>query len=131
MASAMGLVVPAEAELRASKYADSFLLLQYWRVVWAVPIFLAIIMGLLMLTVFRYETPVTMKSSSDWDTLTQLMSRMYEKNTIQGRIDAIEVAAKTSDGSGEKVSTGPSLKDSFFDPKIRRAAWVGCSLSMF
>jgi len=36
------------------------------------------------------------------------------------------------DGQADlKLNQGPSMKETFCDPKIRMAAWVGCFLSCF
>lgn len=51
------------------------------------------------------------------------------------RIDEIEVKSTghtDTDGNyGDLKIKQTSTKDLFFDPKIRRAAWVGCALSVF
>jgi len=49
----------------------------YWRIVWGIPILIGLLQVTLMLTVFRYDTPVTLKQRGDYDNLTALLKKIY------------------------------------------------------
>jgi MFS family permease len=89
----------------------------------------------MMMTVFRYETPTTLKQRADYDRLTELLSKMYIKEHLQMRIDEIVVQNSghtNEDGNAElKLDRGPSYSQTMCDPNIRMAAWVSCGLSIF
>jgi hypothetical protein len=46
------------------------------------------------------------------------------------RIEEI-VIQNSGNSNGEGQDLGPTMKQTFCDPKIRRAAFVGCGLSIF
>jgi len=53
----LGLPIPNDPE----NYADDFIVKEYWRVVWGMPIIFVILQVILLLTIFRYDTPVALK----------------------------------------------------------------------
>ena len=54
----LGLPVPYDGE---SFNIDSFVVQNYWRVVWSIPIFLALLQSTLLFLVFKYDTPFKLK----------------------------------------------------------------------
>lgn len=44
---------------------DSFIVQHYWRVVWAVPAAMAVLQSLLMVFIFKYDTPPTLQQNGD------------------------------------------------------------------
>jgi len=87
------------------------------------PIVFAAIQVALLLFVFPYPTPLEMKQAGNMDKLQELMGKMYPQMDIHERIEQIVIQ------EGQKGQV--SLKQTFCDPVIRQAAWVGCSLSVF
>ena len=53
------------------------------------------------------------------------MKRFYEPDEIKARIESLNQAAQAKGGAEE------TYKDTFFNPTIRRAAWVGIGLATF
>lgn len=122
--SLLGLVIPNDPAIELSK--DDFLVANYWRVIWGLPIFFSILQIILMIFVFKYDTPEVYKQNADYERLTELLSKIYIQEHIPYRMDEITVA--NDDVIDNKKKT---MYDSFFDPQIRRAAWIGCAISCF
>ncbi len=74
----LGLAIPAPTQV-ALLASDSFLISEYWRVVWGLPVVFVTIQVTLMFTVFKYDTPVALKQRADYDNLTVLLAKMYVK----------------------------------------------------
>lgn len=55
------------------------------------PAFISLLQIFLLLTVFRYESPVTYKQRADYDNLTQVLTKIYAKEQVQSRINEIAV----------------------------------------
>jgi len=53
------------------------------------------------------------------------MSKIYKRSQVAARIEEIAVE------QNQNANQGPSYKETFCDPRIRRAAWIGCSISVF
>jgi hypothetical protein len=47
-----------------------------------VPILLSAIQIFLLLLVFPYDTPVSLKASGDWEALLALMAKLYKKDQV-------------------------------------------------
>ena len=74
---------------------DSFEIQHYWQVVFVIPIGIAIIHIILLLTVFPYETPVVLKENEDFEKLNDLMIRIYQdEGEADARINEIYIAPK-------------------------------------
>jgi len=61
---------------------DSFLVQNYWRVVWGLPLVFMVIQVGVMVILFKYDTPEALKQRADYDNLTALLSRMYVKEQV-------------------------------------------------
>jgi hypothetical protein len=112
---------------------NGFLVLQYWRVVWGIPALISVIQLTLMMVVFRYDTPVALKQRGDYDNLAALMKRVYVRDQVQTRMDEIQVQSTgrtDEDGEATLKVAQQTFGDTFCNPTIRMAAWVGCSLSV-
>lgn len=57
----LGLPVPEDPEDGEFVTNDSFWVQNYWRVVWSIPIFLALLQSTLLFLVFKYDTPFKLK----------------------------------------------------------------------
>jgi len=57
----LGLPVPEDPEDWEIVTNDSFWVQNYWRVVWSIPIFLALLQSTLLFLVFKYDTPFKLK----------------------------------------------------------------------
>jgi MFS family permease len=75
--SLMALPVPSKQTALNEVDPDSFIVTQYWRVVWGLPALFVLLQVTLMLTVFRFDTPVSYKQRADYDNLSQLLAKMY------------------------------------------------------
>ena len=111
-----------------SEDKNSFVIKQYWRMIWLVPILVSILQTILLLTFFRFETPKMMKARGDDSALVKLMSRAYKKEHVAQRIEKIEVPRTENNGSSADDVT---YMQTLFDPTIRKSTWVGINLSMF
>jgi len=69
----MTIPVPVDPKL----HPDEFLVTQYWRIVWAWPFIFSAIQVPLMLTVFRYDSPVEMKAWGKKAKLLEFNKRCY------------------------------------------------------
>jgi len=97
----------------------------YWRVCWGIPIIISGIQIALMLTVFKYDTPTMLKGKADYDGLSALYTKIFVKEQVQMRMD--EVACEDKNADSKKVT----YTETFCDPNLRRASWVGTTLSIF
>ena len=128
-----GILVPvsmamAIPETYSSEDTDSFMIESYWRVIWGVALVISAFQTLLLLTCFRFETPVMMKARSDEIRLEILMHRCYKHEYVKTRIEQIVVPqVEMSGASTDEVTYWQTL----FDPTIRQSAWVGSTLFMF
>lgn len=104
---------------------DSFMVSNYWRVCWGIPIFISVIQIILMLTVYKYDTPQMLKSKADYDSLGSLYSKIFVKEQVQMRMN--EVACEEKNDNTKAVT----FSETFCDPNLRRASWVGTTLSIF
>ncbi len=68
---------------------EGFVTLNFWRMFFVLPIAVAIIQSILLLSVFAYDTPKFYKQRGDWGKLQELMERIYRSDKIKERIDAI------------------------------------------
>ncbi len=87
-----------------------------------------------MLTVFKYDTPVALKQRGDIDKLTTVLSKIYAREQVSMRMDEIVVSNSghtDPDGNAQLKIVQPTYKETFCDPTIRRAAWMGCFLASF
>jgi hypothetical protein len=66
---------------------------------------------ILMLLVFPYDTPVALKQARNWDGLTLIMTRMYKKDQVQSRIQAM--------GEENQKKETTTYKETCCDPVIR------------
>lgn len=62
--------------------SGSFTTEHYWKVVFAMPIIVALTQVFLLLVVFPYETPVVLKERDDMVTLNELMRRIYPEQDV-------------------------------------------------
>lgn len=86
------------------------------------PIFLSFIQLLLLLTVFRFETPKFYKDRSMWKELNTLMCKLYDADRVQERINAIPVM--------EVNTSAPSYKEVMTSPRYKMATYVGCTIAL-
>ena len=84
----MALVIP-NPDTNPDK--DSFLINQYWRVIYVVPAAIAFIQLILLFTAFNYETPIDLKKKGQHDKLLVLMRKMYDETEVARRIDEIKI----------------------------------------
>lgn len=87
--SLMGLAIPSKPGAIDELALDSFIVQQYWRIVWGLPAFFVLLQVTLMMIVFKYETPVTYKQRADYDKLAELFSKIYVREQIQMRMDEV------------------------------------------
>jgi len=101
----------------------------YFRVIWAMPILVAVIQQALLMTCFANESPVYLKEKGKEEELLAVMKKFYEPNEIRNRLDQLNNEAQNQEGSEEAQEE--TIKQTFMDPKIRGAAWVGFWLASF
>jgi hypothetical protein len=74
-----------------------------------------------MTTVYNYESPKYLKQNGMNAQLIEVSSKIYSRDHIKARIEAINVSK-----GGDTVIT---LRETFFDPRYRRATIIGVALS--
>jgi len=67
-----------------------------------------------------------MKTNEDWDGLREFMHKLYEDHQINDRIDEIAVEKKD-----DEQSQGVTMKQTFTDPLLKKAAWVAVFVAAF
>jgi len=75
-ASLFGLAIPDKKDMDV----NSFIVQGYWRWVWSVPLFTALLQILLLLIVLRSDTPVELKAQGKKEQLNALLMRIYSEN---------------------------------------------------
>ena len=68
---------------------EDFYVNQYFRIIWAMPLFIALIQMLLISTVFKNETPVYLKEKGMEEELLTVMKKFYEPTEVRKRLDAL------------------------------------------
>lgn len=104
------------------KEIKSFEADNYWRLLFCLPIAFSIFQGILLLTVFNYETPKFLKQNQQNAKLNELMGKLYESDRISERINAIAI-------EGGKTQA-PGYKETLCHPRYSYATLLGCSLSV-
>lgn len=74
------LALPVPGLDKLELHDDSFMVKQYWRVIWGVPILCGLLQVFLLTCIFRYDTPVQLKKDGNWEDLTFVMSKIYKPN---------------------------------------------------
>jgi MFS family permease len=76
ISNALGLPLPETSDDLPSNFIND----NYWRVVFAIPVGMALIQSILLLTTFNYETPKFLKARKREDELEKLMLRIYSRD---------------------------------------------------
>lgn len=90
------------------------------------PIAFAVIQILLMLTCFRFDTPVALKQKGETVALSKLMRNIYKAGVVQERIDELP-EAENNEGAEQSAGYGAVL----CSPKFSKATFVGICLAIF
>ena len=83
-----------------------------------------------MATVFKNDSPVYLKEQGHEEELLRVMKLFYEPGEVQNRLDALS-AESAKEGTSASEGQEETFKETFFDPRIRGAAWVGFWLATF
>ena len=109
----------------------SFEIQSYWYIIFAIPIIIALLQILLLLTLFPYDTPVMLKTWKKDKELKELMTKIYiDEKTADERIALIKVEEPPKEGD-EENENDPSCNAVCCSPRYARASWIGCLLSVF
>ena len=92
--------------------------------------FIALIHVFLLKLVFNHETPVFLKEQGRDRELAEVLNKFYQPSEIKARLGGLTGGSDTN-SNDEEVSGEVTLKQTFFDKRIRRAAWVGIGLATF
>lgn len=71
-----------------------------------IPIILAALQVILLVTVFNFDTPIMIKQSGEYEKLKKLMSNIYHPYVVQEKIDEIGAQNDTSVEDNGDVSYG-------------------------
>jgi len=82
-----------------------------------------------MFLVFKYDTPFTLKKKNQFKDLEELMAKIYQPEFVSDRIEAIDVREIVGMEFVIRVRV-PTMYETFFEPAIRKAHWVGCTVSI-
>ena len=92
--------------------------------IWFVPGFIALLHIILLRFCFNHESPVYYCDHDQESKLKEVLEKYYEKQEVPARINALKASLKANE-AGNNVS----YHETFFDPNIRRAAWVGIGIA--
>jgi len=84
----LGLAIPGDFNTLPK---DSFIVSEYWRVMFGLPIVFAAAQVALLLFFFPYPTPLELKKAGNMDKLQELMGKMYPQMEIHERIEQIVI----------------------------------------
>ena len=87
----IGMLYDESANLTAAD-VDQFIL-----IIFGIPILLGVLQLLLLLTVFRYDTPVLLHQKGETERLTILLSKIYKGTEVADRLKIIEDENKVSE----------------------------------
>ena len=121
-----GLAIPKAPEIDSAEwpsYTQDPTVLNYWRFMFGFPLVITLIQVILMVTVFRYDTPKFLKQNKKYGPLNELMGKIYEPSRVQERINAINV------DEGSSGTSNPTYKETCCHPRYMYATIVGCTLS--
>ena len=99
----------------------------YWRIIWGTAILISFLQVLLLRIFFHHETPVFLKEQGRNEELLKVMKKFYAESEIRERIDKLSV----SKNEGNPIAQAVTIKETFFDPQLRTASWVGFWLVIF
>ena len=88
------------------------------------PIFISVIQVILLLTVFRYDTPKALKQKKEMARLNELMGKIYDVAKVRERVEAIIV-------DDNAKSSSPSYSETLCSPKYKKATVIGILISFF
>ena len=103
---------------------NDFYIQNYWRIIFSLPIIVSFLQLLLLSTCFRHESPVFLHEQGRTEELLTVMKKFYAGDEARKRLTALAGSNNQDGGEKEQVS----IKDTFFNPEIRGAAWVGFML---
>lgn len=83
----MALAIPAPPE-----DPDDWWINFYWRIIWLVPIGIAVVHTALILFCFNHETPVYLYEHGEMEKLNKVMLKFYNPGEVKARIAAMEAA---------------------------------------
>ena len=106
---------------------DCWYIHNFWRIIWLVPVVVAIIHTLLLLCCYRHETPVYLRMQNDEQELLRVMKMYYHETEIRARLAALSANEEITN----VVAPSPGYYETFFDSNINRSAWVGVGLASF
>ena len=92
----LGIPIP-NPEVVVTLPKDEFLVANYWRVCWGLPIIFSFIQVMIMLTFFKYSTPKEMMENNEEDKLYELLNKMYVKEHVEMRYQEIKKASSGTD----------------------------------
>jgi MFS family permease len=108
----------------SNPYKPGFIDDQFWRVLFAIPVGIAVIQSVLLFTVFSYETPKFLKMNGRKAELNAIMGRIYQPDQVSKRIEGIIVSTGGAESS-------PSYGETLTGARYKYATLIGCLLSMF
>jgi len=82
---------------------------------------------LLLVFVFKYDTPPFLKQKGKIHDLNVFMGHIYHPTQVQKRIDELADTGNDTSRNDQQVSYGQV----FCNPQYSRATFVGCSLAVF
>ena len=85
----MALAYPKDIAT-SSDSDDKFYIEQYFRIIWAVPVIIAVVQSLLLSTCFANESPVYLKEKNMEDELRRVMGKFYETSEVENRLNDLD-----------------------------------------
>ena len=85
--STMALAYPPD--IKETGETGDFYVEQYWRVIWCLPLFCAVLQVALMGTCFRFESPVYLHEQGREEELLTVMKKYYIGSEVRKRIDTL------------------------------------------
>ena len=84
--------------------ADDFYVNSYFRIIWSVPLLIALIQVVLLLTVFSNESPVYLKEHGQEQELLRVMKKFYTSDEAIRRYDDLNHEAQKKEGRDKQIT---------------------------
>ena len=117
----LGLVFPTNSADADKQKSQKLLFINS---MFIIPIVIAIVNVILLIFVFPYDTPPTLKQRGEFTKLNEFLGRIYKPHAVQRKID--ELGGEEEDGH-----FNASYGDVFCSPFYRKATFVGISMAAF
>ena len=94
------------------------------------PVVIGVIQTMLLLCVFRLDTPVYYNSKGDTQKMREILSKIYKPNVVQNKIDEIQGGSPDDELRNPDQEDVASYSDVCCHPRMRRATYIGLFMAI-